>query len=593
MSLEIEIVIPYDNLITEKIKLFTEKEKYLMLKIGCECILNSQLNYSKMNEEEVAQKIREETKNELKKIELELLLEREISKKMEDRINMMYEKEKDKYKNEFENQNNKLKMLLDESKEKILELEMDFRLVDEKSKIKEQEKINVYELNINILNEKLKAYDSNIEDIIKNKVNTELNNCKLTINEKTNQLNMMNETYKNQENNYKTQIEQLNKMITINNESVNVDLNNKLLSEKEKINKLLDNEKNKYILLLDEKQKTVEKITEKYEEILMMNNKSTSHKGSEGEKRFETYADTFKDFKGFEMKDKHTQGGQGDFHLQFDEFIVLVDAKNYKKKVPIEQREKIKNDLLKNEHINFGWLVSLNTSIDKFDRSPVMYEWISTKQCLVHINNLLGFDDPSKILRIVWFTCKELYKLVGDVNVDEEELVKMREQRYVIFDKMKCLRKSIREINTTINTTKNITQVMDDQLKELLDFETTEIVDSAFSLFDNWWSQNIIQVYEDVLTSSTDIWYIFKQDNKDIIKEFDITVDKFKQYIKTKVSLSSIILKSKSVNSALTIKGIKIKDIKIKDLQENVVIDKCKDKMDIEFNDDIDTKNNK
>jgi hypothetical protein len=80
----------------------------------------------------------------------------------------------------------------------------------------------------------------------------------------------------------------------------------------------------------------------------------------------------------FNLIDKHTQGGSGDFHLQFEEFDVLVDAKNYKKKVPIEQRDKIKKELLKNEHLYFAWLVSLNTSIDKFDKSPIMYEWINT-----------------------------------------------------------------------------------------------------------------------------------------------------------------------------------------------------------------------
>jgi hypothetical protein len=562
MSLHIEIFIPYDNPLTEKIRSFSEQEKHLMLKIGTECILNSQLNYSKMTEKDVTEKIREETNKEIKNIELELRIEKEMSAKMEEKLYAIYEKEKDRCKNDFENQNNKLKLLLDENKEKITQLELELKLVNEKNKIKEQEKINSYELIINTLNEKLKTYDSNIEDIIKNRMNAELNNYKLTINEKINQINMIRETYNNQENNYKREIEQLNKMLDMHKNLNNIEFNNKLLSEKEKYNQLIDNEKNKYILLLDDKQKNIEKITKNYEEILILNNKSTSHKGLEGEKKFETYADTFKDFKGFQIKDKHTQSGEGDFHLQFDEFSVLVDAKNYKKKVPIEQREKIKNDLIKNQHINFGWLVSLNTSIDKFDRAPIMYEWINTKQCLVHVNNLLGYDDPSKILRIIWFTCKELYKLVGDINVDEEELVKMKEQRFVLFDKMKCLRKSIREINTTLNTTKNMIQVMDDQLKELLDLETSQIVDSAFSLFDDWWSQNIREVSDDIITSSTDIWHIFKQDNKDIVKEFDITTDKFKQYIKTKVSLQNIVIKNKNANSAIDIKGIQLKEKK-------------------------------
>ena len=122
---------------------------------------------------------------------------------------------------------------------------------------------------------------------------------------------------------------------------------------------------------LREKEKQEERMTEVHEKMIVQyqSTKSTSHKGSEGEKTFSEYAETFIDFKGFNIIDKHTQGGEGDFHLNFEEFDVLADAKNYKKKVPVDQREKIKKDLIKNEHIHFGWLVSLNTSIDKFDKS--------------------------------------------------------------------------------------------------------------------------------------------------------------------------------------------------------------------------------
>ena len=110
----------------------------------------------------------------------------------------------------------------------------------------------------------------------------------------------------------------------------------------------------KYDLLLQEKDKQVSRFSDTYEKLLVQSHKSTSHKGSDGEKQFEDYANTFIDFKGFELIDKHTQGGSGDFHMRFEEFDVLVDAKNYKKKVPIDQREKIKNDLIKNEHIPFA-----------------------------------------------------------------------------------------------------------------------------------------------------------------------------------------------------------------------------------------------
>lgn len=379
---------------------------------------------------------------------------------------------------------------------------------------------------------------------------------------------------------YESRIEKLNDRLQNAIVQINTYEKDMSASLQEEVNKV----KEKYDLMYREKEKQIERITESYEKILVQqSSKSTSHKGSEGEKQFEDYAKTFIDFKGFKIIDKHTQGGEGDFHLHFEEFDVLVDAKNYKKKVPVDQREKIKNDLLKNEHIHFGWLVSLNTSIDKFDRAPIMYEWINTTQCLVYINNLSSFENPANILRIVWFTCKELYKMIEDVNFDEEELVELREQKFAFMDKIKNLKKNIREINTSINSTKNLVQLMDDQIKEILDTETSQIVESNFSLFDNWWSENIEIVSEDITSSSTDLWTRFKQDNKSIINDMNITGDKFKQYLKSKVPISAILLRNKNANSAFDIKGIKLKAQDMK-ADENKVIE---DKLEVELNEDV------
>ena len=345
------------------------------------------------------------------------------------------------------------------------------------------------------------------------------------------------------------------------------------------IYKEVDKVRNKFDLLLEQKDKQVNRLTESYEKILVHSHKSTSHKGSEGEKTFCDYAETFMDFKGFEIVDKHTQGGEGDFHLHFEDFDLLVDAKNYKKKVPVDQREKIKKDLLKNEHLHFAWLVSLNTSIEKFEKAPIMYEWINTRQCIVYINNLSSFEDPKKILRVVWFTCKELCKLVKDVNLDESELTELKEKNFKLMDRIKNLRKTIREINTSMNATRNLIQVMDDELRVILESETSEIVASNLSLFDDWWVQNIEITNNESLVLSTDLWTNFKQENKNMIKELDITGDKFKQYIKSKVPMSSLVLRSKNANSAFDIKGLRLKEI---DYENNVI----EEKIELELNED-------
>ena len=447
MSLRtINITIPADELVPDIINTFTPEENMLMLKIGSNCLKEGRQAVAGLTQKELYNKIKDETKDEIQKLETNLLVERELRSVISEEMSKMYKKQID----------------------------------DMKTQIKDMSHtISKYEL-------------------------------------------------------------------------ANVEL----------VNKATEKAKEKYDLLLQEKDKQVSKFSDTYEKLLVQSHKSTSHKGSDGEKQFEDYANTFIDFKGFELIDKHTQGGDGDFHMRFEEFDVLVDAKNYKKKVPIDQREKIKNDLIKNEHIPFAWLVSLNTTIDKFDKSIIMYEWINTRQCIIYINNLAQNDDPKKILRMVWFTCKELYRFISDVSVDDDELTTIKETHFKLMDKVKNLRKNIREINTTINVTKNMIQVMDDQLKEILESETTTIVESNYSFFDDWWTKNIEVSNEDVRLVSTDIWFKFKSDNKIELNEFNITPDKFKQFIKSKTPSINIFLKNKSTNSAFEIKGIKFKNTK-------------------------------
>ena len=460
----IQITIPSEFSLPDIINTFSPEENYLMLKIGSNCLMEGRKVVAGLTQKEIYEKIKNESKDEIQRLELNILLEKEMTKKMEERITKMYEGEIEKLQKQCE-----------------------------------------------LLSNQIKTYEIGNKDLIKLEV---------------------------------------------------------------------DKAREKYDLLLEQKDRQLDKMGDNYEKLLVQSHKSTSHKGSDGEKTFCEYAQTFMDFKGFEIIDKHTQGGEGDFHLHFEDFDVLADAKNYKKKVPVDQREKIKKDLLKNEHLHFAWLVSLNTSIEKYDKAPIMYEWINTTQCVVYINNLSSFEDPKKILRIVWFTCKELYKLIEDVDQDENELTDLREKNYKLMDKVKNIRKTIREINTSMNATRNLIQVMDDELRGILEAETNEIITSNISLFDDWWEVNIEVVNEETVVSSTDLWTKFKQENKLMINEMNISGDKFKQYIKSKVPLSSIVLRSKNANSAFDIKGIKLAEV-----FENKIVEE--EKIELELNEDV------
>ena len=459
----VNITIPDDKIID--ISGFSLEENYMMLKIGSECLLEGRKAVVGLTQKDIYNKVKEESREEVQRLELDILVEREMKVKMEEQIKNMYENMLEKMRSQIET-----------------------------------------------MSVQINSYELQNKDLIKVEV---------------------------------------------------------------------DKARERYDLVLNEKDKQINRLSETYEKLIIQSHKSTSHKGSDGEKTFSDYAETFMDFKGFNIIDKHTQGGEGDFHLHFEEFDILVDAKNYKKKVPIDQREKIKNDLQKNEHLHFGWLVSLNTSIDKFDKSPIMYDWINTTQCLVYINNLSSFEDPKKILRIVWFTCKELYKLIEDVDQDENDSSELKEKNFKLIDKIKNVRKTIREINTSMNTTRNLIQVMDDDLRCLLENETNEIVSSNFSLFDDWWNENVIVTNDDSLVVSTDLWFRFKQENKLIINEMNISGDKFKQYIKSKVPSSCVILRNKNANSAFDIKGLQLKVFNYK---SNIIEN---EKIDIELNEEV------
>jgi hypothetical protein len=471
MSKTITINIPENEVVPEIIWGFSPEENFLMLKIGSECLREGRNVVVGLTQKEIHKKIKEDSKEEIKKLEMDLLVQREMSKQMEEKIGKIYEGQVEQLKKQ-----------------------------------------------LNSMSEQIRIYESgNKENIL-------------------------------------TEIDKAREKYEI------------VLKEKENQNKL-----------------TTEALEKVQESVIKLTNKERGNdlKAKEGETSFAEYSSTFKDFKGFEIIDKHTQGGQGDFHLHFEEFDILADAKFYTGKVPILQREKIKNDLIKNEHINFAWLVSLNTPIDKWDKSPIMYEWINTNQCIVYINNLSDFDEPQKILRIVWFTCKELFNLIKDENMDVSELTDLKNKQFKMIDKIRNTRKHIRELNTNMNQTRSIVQTMDEQLREIIELESSNIVNSNFSLFDDWWDNNI-ELKDDTFTTSTELWLRFKQDNKSLIKDMEITVEKFKQYIKSKVPGSNFVFKNKNANSAFDIKGIKLKTIENSlvektNLDENITVELIED----------------
>ena len=92
MSLKvINLTIPENKALLPEINSFTPEENYLMLKIGSSCLLEARKVVAGLTQKEIYQKIRDESKDEIQKLELDILMEKELMKKMEEKIAKMYE----------------------------------------------------------------------------------------------------------------------------------------------------------------------------------------------------------------------------------------------------------------------------------------------------------------------------------------------------------------------------------------------------------------------------------------------------------------------------------------------------------------------
>tara|TARA_B110000971_G_C20037534_1_gene515325 strand:- start:33 stop:1364 length:1332 start_codon:yes stop_codon:yes gene_type:complete len=441
MSLQtVHLTVPTNKLLPD-LSVFSPEENYLMLKIGSDCLLEGRRVVVGLTQCELYEKVQVEKEEEFKELELGIIVEREMTKRMEERYVKMYETQ-----------------------------------------------ISQMRQKIEIMDKQLKSYECENAEIINNEVEKIRDKC------------------------------------------------NVIIDEKEKQNQL-----NRDV----------------FDKALKVSQVSITVKGVSGELRFSDLAETFKDHNKFYLEDKHTQSGQGDFHLHFDEFVVLADAKNYSNKVDKTQRDKIKKDLLKNEHISFGWLVSLNTNIDKYDKDPIMFEWVNTRQCIVYINNLLSYECPEKFLRVAYLVSTQLYNLIKSQDTDELELSTLRETNYKIIGKIKNMKTSIREINTGINIMKKQVDNLSNEIVEIIDLESKGLVNTCFAVLDDWWEKNIEVTDDECVLSSSEIWLKFRQGNKELIKELEVTPENLKEYIKTKVPTECRKLKS-SKKGAIEIINMKL-----------------------------------
>jgi len=355
---------------------------------------------------------------------------------------------------------------------------------------------------------------------------------------------------------YKQRIRVLESQIESLQKNASVDLTKIVSSIKEK-----DTELEHYKKLVDKVlQKTEMVISSKTvempcptEEVVV---KTVTVASQPKEKKFRSLAlQAFRDFPEFEIIDLHTFDGQGDFILKFRDFCVLTDSKIYSNNVNCKAREKLKQELMANDRCFFGWLVSMDTDIDRFDKSSFMFEWLSGNKCVTYINSLASHEEPIELLRSIYFTCQTIYNITNIDATDITELHKLKENETKIREiSQKMLQNTIERDEILAKMKENFTK-NDDMIRQLLNKETNQIVDKRFARILDWWNFHIINDEGHIMRSSN-IWTMFKRDNPDLIGE--IQANEFKDMIYTFISEDRIV-KPRNKFGALEIKNIRWK----------------------------------
>jgi len=316
--------------------------------------------------------------------------------------------------------------------------------------------------------------------------------------------------------------------------------------------------------MLREKDKQIDSHKELFERSIakvdnLTQKRDVASLGKIGEGQFKGLAhNVFRDFDGFQMKEVCSIGGLGDFHLQFKEMTILVDSKLYTNKVNSTSRDKIKRDLLNNDHIQFAWLVSMDTSIDRFDKAPFMFEWINPQKCICYINNLRGQEEPGELLRSVWYCCKALRQMMITEANERGELSVLKEREMKMRDIVAKIVKSHRERDTILSQLKQNFERSDEFTKQLLNEETAVIVNDYYRVVVEWWNRNLEDnsVGNLIPIKSTIVWTQFKREMGDSIGDIDAAT--FKDILCGFLAEDKVI-KPKVKSGALELRGYKWK----------------------------------
>ena len=97
---KIEVPLSWEE--PEELNKLSPEENAFILDVGCETIKDARALVAGLSQKEIYDKIREESKGEIEKLEMDLLVQKEIQSKMDSTIRSFYEKQMENMKKQIE-----------------------------------------------------------------------------------------------------------------------------------------------------------------------------------------------------------------------------------------------------------------------------------------------------------------------------------------------------------------------------------------------------------------------------------------------------------------------------------------------------------
>ena len=91
MYKSVTIKIPYDENLPIKLFEFTPEKVLLAINIGYKCVLDAEKSMLELTEEMIYNKVKEETAEELNRLKMDLLVEKETAIKMDEKLTNKYD----------------------------------------------------------------------------------------------------------------------------------------------------------------------------------------------------------------------------------------------------------------------------------------------------------------------------------------------------------------------------------------------------------------------------------------------------------------------------------------------------------------------